>query len=1145
MAAALISAASYGQFFTSVPYRGAFGVGAGANWMTGWTNFDPRNAVYPGTGEPGGLAGKTRVDVGVASPGGDGYTHITTNTTWTSGNVYYLLGAIAVDAGVTLTIQPGTIIRGVDNGGLGSPISVLVISRGATLNAVGTSTNPIIMTSANIQGNRNSGDWGGLVLCGRAKVNLNKSPNLGGRNVEGTVTTAPGTASYYGTGAGSSVVNDNESSGNIQYLRVEFAGDAQVLNQELNGVMLAGIGRGTTFQYVQVSYAEDDSFEWFGGTVNGKYLVALGGTDDDFDVDEGFTGNVQFGLAIRDPRFYDGTSGANSNFFEMDNNTTSGGNATSDQNQYSPGPVTGCVFSNITCIGPMRDTDADANVSPRFNGGWNARTNPGTAIFNSVFVGTKGSIAISNTSSITGATTINQPSNWTKLSCDSLILRNSYLGMQTGSVANLVSVGGFAGTAAECQGVFPSRTAAELETFLENGTNNNTIEKANLTASFLGIASPWFTGTISAVPAQFDFASTPLSFTGVDPTLTSGSPFATGAAFTHPRLGLVALPNLTVSAVQNVFGNYNNVTVTGTGNATFSGNIAVAGTFTVQTGATVNFGANNVQGTGAFNIQAGANITTSAAGGFANAGNGVTRNAGAKTLSNDANYTFNGTVAQSTGGFWTGGRDVTVNNAAGVTLSSAATIGGALNLQAGDFNCGSNLLTINSTSARQGVIDNFTSGFTGTLGTTSSIRFRRFSSAGVALRNVAPPVFSPANTINSVFVPQAVSCGQLKEFDESTNTWIPVDLADCGVALDNSFGIGGPSLLAYAIGTKTFEFTGLPQSGTVVRSITRGPGTIPPAPFVAKGWNALQNPYPSLLNWSQFDTPGNLAQSPCIAFVWNSGTNNYGTINTSGVTTGGANNNIAPGQGLLIRRGSVGTGNVNFENSMRVTGSTQTFIRKSFGIEQEIRMTISGNGSQDEIMVGSGSDVQNIDKLFSPAEEAVSIFMPSEVEPLTTLVTHLSDNVIPVSVKVPANGYYTLKAESIKGLAANAKVFVEDKALNTFTEVNEGASYTFAGKTADANRFAIHVQSSATSNGHGSNSALVYAHGNKLSVRLADQASESSLITVRDLSGKSMASYQFKGSEFNKEVNLPNGIYTVTFQNGTQVKTQKVIFANN
>jgi hypothetical protein len=208
-------------------------------------------------------------------------------------------------------------------------------------------------------------------------------------------------------------------------------------------------------------------------------------------------------------------------------------------------------------------------------------------------------------------------------------------------------------------------------------------------------------------------------------------------------------------------------------------------------------------------------------------------------------------------------------------------------------------------------------------------------------------------------------------------------------------------------------------------------------------------------------------------------------------------------------------------------------------------MTLTGNGSEDEIMVGSGSDLQNVDKLFSPSEEAVSLFMPVAEEPLTTFVTHLSDNVIPVSVKIPANGYFTLKAGSIKGLPANAKVIVEDKFMNTFSELTEGSAYTFAGKTTDANRFAIHVQSSATSNGSVASTSLVYANGKTLSVKLTDKSTETSMVWVRDLSGKTVASFQFDGNELNKEVNVSAGIYTVTFQNGTQVKTQKVIFGNN
>ena len=1153
LAAALISAASFGQFFTSTTYRGAFGVGSGANWMAGWTQFDPVNAAYPGTGEPGGLAGKTRVnlgndgtDGGAPTPGADGYTHITTNTTWFSTNVYYLYSPIAVDAGVTLTIQAGTYVRGTNQ----AIPTCLVISRGAQLNAVGTALNPIVFTSAAVAGSRNTGDWGGLILAGRAKVNLNKSPNLGGRNVEGTVTTAPGTASYYGEGNGSSVVNDAESSGNMQYIRCEFAGDATVANLELNGIMLAGIGSGTTFQHIQVSYSKDDSFEWFGGTVNGKYLIAFGGTDDDFDVDEGYRGNNQFCLVVRDPRFCDYGSGANSsNFFEMDNNTTSGGTATSDQTQYNAFPVTACTFSNVTCIGPLRNGEPITNISDRFGGGWNARTNPATAVFNSIFINSRNSIIVSNTPSITGASTILNPSNWTKLSCDSLILRNSAMLMDPANVTALFSVGGQAGTAADCQNAFPTRSAAELETFLENLTNGNVVDKGTaLTPAALGMASPYYTGTLTTIPPTVgNFTNGPLSWTSFDPTLTVGSPYATGASFTHPRLGLVSLPNLTISSPQNVFGQFGNVTVTGTGNATFTGNVSVTGSLTVQSGATVNFGANNVQGTGAVVVNSGANISTSAAGGFANAGNGVTRNGGAKTLSNDANYTFNGSVAQNTGGFWVGGRDVTINNAAGVTLSSAAVVGGKLNLQAGTFNAGSNLLTIGSTPSRQGIIDNFTGGFTGTLSATS-IKFRRYAPAG-QLKSFAPTVISSSNTINSVAVPVGITCGNMKEFDEFSNSWIPVDVIGgaCTDPLVNTPSVlAGNSLLAFGYGAKTFEYQGLPQTGTQVRSISRSPGTVPPAPFVARGWNALSNPYPAPINWAGFSALGtNSAQSPCVAYIWNSSTLNYGTISAAGVTSGGANVNIAPGQGILIRRSTVGTGNVQFEPSLRVSSTTQTFIREAQpSLAQEIRLTLKGTESSDEIMLVSGSLAQDVDKFFSPAENAVSMFIPQGQEGLTALKAELNNNIVPVSIKVPSEGTYTIEANTIQGIASNVRVVLEDKATGRFQDLNEGSVYTFNGKPSDAARFALHIQS-----GSGvqtlTTPVLVYANNNNVEIRLADGAENSTQVSVRDLAGREVAGFSFNGNQSTKAVQVPAGVYTVTVQNGGQVKTQKVILGSN
>ena len=1127
-------------------------MGSGSNWMAGWTEFDPNNAAYPGNGSGESLGSKSRVEIGsngsaTPAPGADGYFHITSNTTWSSTNVYYLYCPIAVDSGVTLTIQAGTYVRGTNQ----TVPTYLVISRGAKLNAIGTSSNPIVMTSAAAAGSRNAGDWGGLILCGKAQVNLNKSPNFGGRNVEGTVTTAPATASRYGTPAGSGssqtsfLVSDADNSGTIQYLRCEFAGDATVANQELNGIMLAAVGSGTTFDHIQVSYSKDDSFEWFGGTVDAKYLIAFGGTDDDFDVDEGYRGRNQFCLGVRDPRFCDyGSSAGASNFFEMDNNTTSSGTATSDQTQYSPQPTTACVFSNVTCLGPIRSGELITSVSDRFNGGWNARTNPATAVFNSIFVNPRNPVVISNTGSITGASTVLNPSNWTKLSCDSLVMRNCAMLMDPANTSATISVGGQAGTAADCQNAFPTKTIAELNSFLTNATNNNVISNASAVSNAnLGMTNAWYTGTLTTSPPTVgNFTNGPLSWSTFDPTLTSGSPYASGASFSHPRLGVAGLPNLTISAAQTgVFGQYGNVTVTGTGSATLSGNISVTGTLSVASGATLDLGTNSVVGAGALTISAGANVSTKAVGGFANAGNGVTRNAGTKTLSADANYTFNGTAAQNTGGFWTGGRDVTINNAAGVTLSSAATVGGKLNLQAGTFTAGNNLLTINSTATRQGIIDNFTGGFTGSLSATS-INFKVYAGSST-LGNIAPAVISNANTINSVIVPQGPTCAGVKEFDELANNWIPVDVAGgaCTDPMINTPSVlSGNSLLVSGAGTKTYTFTGLPQTSTVTRSITRSTGTVPPATFVARGWNALANPFAAPINWSSFDNAGNLAQSNCVAYVWNSSTKNYGTISPAGVTTGGANANIAPGQGILVRRSAVGSGSVSFDPAIRVSSTTRTYVREAVA-GQEIRVELKGLESSDEVMIASGEEVVNVDKYFSPSESAVSLFIPNGEEGLTTLATELAEKTIPLSIRTE-EGAFSLSFNSLKGIKEGYQVVLEDKLNNKFQTIQEGAVYSFYSRGENAARFALHIQQEGLETV--ANASLVYSTGNQIEVRLQN-SNDNNLVQIRDLSGRLVNSFTFGGSTLSRSINLPNGVYAVTLSNSGLVKTQKVLFGNN
>jgi hypothetical protein len=227
--------------------------------------------------------------------------NITQDTHWTNDRIWRVNGFVIVTNNAILTIDPGTVIFG-DAESQGT----LVIGRGAKIMADGTPTQPIVFTSEKAPGLRAPGDWGGVVVLGYAPVNTAD----GEFYVEGI---PPGPLTL----SGGSQPEDN--SGVMRYVRIEFAGIELTANNEINGLTMAGVGTGSTFEYIQVSYADDDAFEWFGGTTYGRYLIALGNIDDDFDGDLGWTGKVQFGLIIRDPESADAASGGHSNAFEQDN----------------------------------------------------------------------------------------------------------------------------------------------------------------------------------------------------------------------------------------------------------------------------------------------------------------------------------------------------------------------------------------------------------------------------------------------------------------------------------------------------------------------------------------------------------------------------------------------------------------------------------------------------------------------------------------------------------------------------------------------------------------------------------------------------------------------------------------------------------
>lgn len=303
---------------------------------------------------------KTVVEV----PAGD----ITGTTNWTKDNIYKINGFVRVQDGGILNIEAGTVILG-DFETKGT----LIIQRGGKIYAQGTASEPIVFTSEKAPGLRTPGDWGGVVICGKAPN------NVPGGNVE--------LEGGYGAFHGGNDPNDN--SGVLRYVQINFAGIPINPNEEVNSLTMGSVGNGTVIENVLCAYGLDDAFEWFGGTVNGKYLVAYRGLDDDLDVDLGYSGNVQFALCIRGASSADQSG---SNGFEVDNDGSGSGNT----------PKTSGTFSNISIIGPKKERSTA--ISLQFQNAAQLRRNSELKIHNSFFTGYPNGIFIDGSGSEANAT---------------------------------------------------------------------------------------------------------------------------------------------------------------------------------------------------------------------------------------------------------------------------------------------------------------------------------------------------------------------------------------------------------------------------------------------------------------------------------------------------------------------------------------------------------------------------------------------------------------------------------------------------------------------------------------------------------------------------------------------------------------------
>ncbi len=388
--------------------------------------------------------------------------------TLTKDKKYLIKGQVFVRSGKVLTIEAGTVIYG-DKKTKG----VLVIDRGGKIEANGTASQPIVFTSNQEAGIRDRGDWGGLVILGNANTNQ-------------TNPAIEGITPVVNFGTTNNTANDNESSGTLKYVRVEFAGIELTPNNETNSITLGGVGRGTVIENCMVSFGGDDGYEWFGGTVNAKNLVSFATWDDDFDVDYGFSGNVQFALAVRYPSYADQSQ---SNGFECDN-----GPDDTDLQPYTTG-----TFSNVTVVGPIKQGTSVSNGN--YAHAIDLRRRTSVSITNSVFAGFPRGIRMNQQS------VFNQYDGATPNG----ILANNILLTPS---SNAVSVG--SGMTA---------TTSDVENYWNT---NNILVKSSMSDSLYtvhGLKSDWF------------FASGVLAnaySTSPDFTVTSGTA-STGADFTLPK----------------------------------------------------------------------------------------------------------------------------------------------------------------------------------------------------------------------------------------------------------------------------------------------------------------------------------------------------------------------------------------------------------------------------------------------------------------------------------------------------------------------------------------------------------------------------------------------------------------------------------
>lgn len=324
---------------------------------------------------------------------------ITANTTWTADRIWIIDKKVVVGPGVTLTIEPGTIIKGTF--GTGANCSALIIARGGKINAVGTADKPIIFTATadNIKVGEKSGTnlsgtdnslWGGLLILGKAKCSL--AGDVAELQIEGIPAT-----DTFGLYGGS---DDADNSGTLSYVSIRHGGAEIGAGNEINGLTLGGVGSGTTINNVEVFATFDDGIEYFGGKVSTSNVIVYGFGDDGLDIDQSYSGTISNGMvikaAIADSGLeIDGPEGSFNASFTLDKITLKGNSANTnriaDYRAGSRGTSKNVYVTDYPSTTKVRMNDALSSAN--YTAGvlafqtWNIKASATTGIFTDAVAG--------------------------------------------------------------------------------------------------------------------------------------------------------------------------------------------------------------------------------------------------------------------------------------------------------------------------------------------------------------------------------------------------------------------------------------------------------------------------------------------------------------------------------------------------------------------------------------------------------------------------------------------------------------------------------------------------------------------------------------------------------------------------------------